>query len=383
MTYDSPIPSRATSAQAPQPKPWITAIRPYVAGKAKSSIGTPHAHPICKLSANENPLGSSVAAQAAMYAVVSDLSLYPDPTASDLREKIAVHYALDPARVICGNGSDELLHLAAGVFAGVGDEILYVRHGFAVYDIAARRVGATPIAVPDRDYTASVDNLLAAVTDRTRVLYLANPNNPTGTMISATEVKRLHAGLPADVLFVLDQAYAEYLTPDQEDGGLECAKNAPNILITRTFSKIYGLAAERIGWGYASADIITALHRIRGPFNVTRGGQAAAIAALDDSDFITRSRAHNCQWRTWLDAEMRLCADYGVRAIPSEANFLLLLFANSTQAEGVNQALAAQGYIVRDFPNSPLAHTLRITIGSEQATRAVATIIRTTLHSNA
>ena len=307
------------------PKPWISGIAPYVPGKSAGADG----RPLIKLSANENPLGTGEKARAAFAAAQSApdaLSRYPDPGSAVLRATIAAKFGLDPDRIICGNGSDELLHLAAGTYAGAGDEILYVRYGFAVYEIAARRVGAVPVEADDKDYATDVDALLAAVTDKTRVVYLANPNNPTGTLASRDEVARLYAGLPKNVLFVIDQAYSEYLSDAEDDGGLELAKTQPNVFITRTFSKIHGLAAERIGWGYAAAEVISALHRIRLPFNVTRAGQAAAVAALGDEDFVTHSREHNAEWRAWLAGELESLGNHGLRIVPSACNFLLVLF---------------------------------------------------------
>ena len=357
---------------APAPKPWIMGIAPYVPGKAKGDDG----RPLAKLSANENPLGTGAAARAAFAAAAEDLSRYPDPGAAALREAIAAKYGLDPARIIYGTGSDELLHLAASAFAGPGDEVVYVRYGFAVYDIAARRVGAAPVIAPDRDYATDVDALLAAVTPRTRVVFLANPNNPTGTLASRADIARLHAGLPADVLFVLDQAYAEYLEEDEDDGGLELAMSAPNVFITRTFSKIHGLAAERIGWGYASADVIAALHRIRAPFNVTTCGQQAAIAAINDDDFVNLSRRHNRIWRDWLADEVAALGNHGLRAVPSACNFLLVLFEGAVSAEAAYKGLMEAGYIVRWLPGQGLPQALRITIGTEAETRGVAAALR-------
>ena len=360
------------------PKPWISGIAPYVPGKSAGADG----RPLIKLSANENPLGTGEKARAAFAAAQAApdaLSRYPDPGSVELRAAIAAKYGLDPDRVICGNGSDELLHLAAGAYAGAGDEILYVRYGFAVYEIAARRVGAVPVEADDRDFATDVDALLAAVTDRTRVVYLANPNNPTGTLATRDEVARIHAGLPKDVLFVIDQAYAEYLTPDEDDGGLELAKTQPNVFVTRTFSKIHGLAAERIGWGYASAEVIAALHRIRLPFNVTRAGQAAAVAAIGDDDFVARSRAHNAKWRAWLVEELESLGNHGVRIIPSACNFLLVLFEGAVSAETVYNRLMDAGYIVRWLPGQGLPNALRMTIGTEDETRGLAAAIRAAL----
>ena len=348
-------------------------ISPYVPGKAATDDG----RKLIKLSANESPLGTSPAARAAFDAATVDLATYPDPGAAILRNAIAAQYGLDPARVIYGTGSDELLHLAASAFAGPGDEILYVRYGFSVYDIAARRVGATPVIAPDADYATDVDALLALVTDKTRVVFLANPNNPTGTMTPREEIARLHAGLRPDILFVLDQAYAEYLEADEDDGGLALAADAPNVFVTRTFSKIFGLAAERIGWGYASADVIDALHRIRAPFNVTTAGQAAAAAAIRDTDWVEMSRVHNSTWRSWLTEQVEALGNHGLRVVPSKANFLLILFEGKLTAQAAMEGMMAQGYATRWLPGQGLPNALRITIGTEEQTRAVATMLRT------
>jgi len=365
MTIDQTI-------KAPVPKDWIMAIAPYVPGKAKSDDG----RALIKLSANENPLGTSPTARAAAHAALDDLATYPDPGATTMRHAIAACHGLDPDRVIYGTGSDELLHLAASAFAGPGDEVIYVRYGFSVYDIAARRVGAVPVVVPDKDYGTDVDAILAAVTDRTRVVYLANPNNPTGTFTPRAEIARLHKALRPDSLFVLDQAYAEYLSEDEDDHGLLLASEAANVFVTRTFSKIYGLAAERIGWGYASAAVIGALHRIRAPFNLTTSAQAAAIAALDDQDFIAMSRDHNRIWRAWFAREMDTLGNHGVRVVPSGANFLLILFEGAVAAETAYKALMEAGYATRWLPGQGLPHGLRITIGTEPHMRDIAARIR-------
>ena len=356
----------------PAPKEWILGISPYVPGKAAADDG----RPLIKLSANENPLGTGEAARAALVAATADLATYPDPGAAKMREAIAAVHGLDPARVIYGTGSDELLHIAASAYAGPGDEVLYVHYGFSVYDIAARRVGATPVIAPDKDYATDVDALLACVTEKTKVVFLANPNNPTGTMTPREEIARLHAALRPDILFVLDQAYAEYLDADDDDGGMELAKTAANVLVTRTFSKIYGLAAERIGWGYASAEIIDALHRIRAPFNVTTAGQAAAIAAVKDQAWVEASRTHNRQWRQWLADEVAALSNHGLRAVPSKANFLLILFNGKLTAEAAMKGLWDEGFATRWLPGQGLPNGLRITIGTEEQMRAVATKLR-------
>ena len=356
----------------PAPKEWILGISPYVPGKAAADDG----RPLIKLSANENPLGTGEAARAALMAATADLATYPDPGAAKMREAIAAVHGLDPARVIYGTGSDELLHIAASAYAGPGDEILYVKYGFSVYDIAARRVGAKPVIAADKDYATDVDALLACVTEKTKVVFLANPNNPTGTMTPREEIARLHAALRPDILFVLDQAYAEYLGADEDDGGLELAKNASNVLVTRTFSKIYGLAAERIGWGYASAEIIDALDRIRAPFNVTTAGQSAAIAAVKDQAWVEASRNHNRQWRQWLADEVASLSNYGLRAVPSKANFILILFNGKLTAEAAMKGLWDEGFATRWLPGQGLPNGLRITIGTEEQVRAVAAKLR-------
>jgi len=356
----------------PTPKDYVMAIAPYSPGRS-SAGDTPI---LAKLSSNENPLGCSPAATRAFTDARDLLPRYPDASATALRTALAAKYSLDPDRIIYGTGSDEVLHIAVGAFAGVGDEVVYVRYGFAVYDIAARRVGATPVIAPDLDYGTDVDALLAATTARTRVVFVANPNNPTGTYASRADIARLHAGLRPDILLVIDQAYAEYLTPEEDDGALDLARTAENVLITRTFSKIHGLAAERIGWGYAAAPIIEALHRIRAPFNITSAGQSAAIAAISDQAFMDHARAHNAKWRSWMEEEIIALGNSGLRAIPSHANFLLVLFEGALSAETAYHRLMEMGYITRWLPGQGLPHGLRITIGTESETCGVMAALR-------
>jgi len=361
------------TAAAPVAKDWIMAIAPYVPGKSKTDDG----RSVAKLSSNENPFGTSQKARDAFISAAATLERYPDSAAVELREALAAQYGLDPARVICGTGSDEVLHMAAGAFAGPGDEILYVNYGFSVYPIATRRVGATPVVAPDTDYATDVDAILARVTERTRVIFVANPNNPTGTFTPRGEIARLHAALPAHVLLVLDQAYAEYLDPEDDDGGLELARTAPNVLVTRTFSKIFGLASARVGWGYASAAIIDAMHRIRQPFSFSIGASRAAVAALADKAFVEQSRTHNKEWRARFEAEINALGNKGLRAVPSKANFSLVLFEGETSAETAYKALMDHGYIVRWLPGQDLPHGLRITIGTpEEMTGLIAALRR-------
>lgn len=355
----------------PQPKPWILGIHAYQPGKSRSASGTP----LVKLSANENPLGTSPAALAVLTQARTEAATYPDPDARALRESIAALHDLDPAQVVCGTGSDELLNLAAQGFAGPGDEVLFSRFSFAVYDIAARRCGATPVEAPDRDLTADVDALLAAVTDRTRVVFLANPNNPTGTFLPPTAVARLHAGLPGDVLLVVDEAYGEYVDPALQRAAFDLAVQHQNVLVTRTFSKIYGLAAERIGWATGAPGLIDVLNRIRGPFNITTGGQQAALAALGDQDFVAASRAHNAAERARLAGAITALGNHGLSVTPSDANFLLVHFAGAVTATAALEALAEAGYAVRHLPGQGLPNALRITIGkSADMTRVIAAL---------
>ena len=358
-------------ADKPKIKPWIEAIHAYVPGKSKAADG----RELVKLSANENPLGCSPAAlEALRHEGVP--ALYPDPGSNALREAIGTAHGIDPARVVCGTGSDELLNLAAQAFAGPGDEVLFGRFSFSVYEIAALRCGATPVEAPDRDYALDVDALLAAVTERTRVVFLANPNNPTGTYMTRSELARLHAALPPHVLLVDDQAYAEYLEDGEEDGGLELAARHANVLVTRTFSKIHGLAGERIGWATGAPELVDALNRIRGPFNVTGSGQRAALAALGDPAHARRSREANNAGRARFAAQMEALGNHGLRVVPSKANFLLILFEGEVAAETALHAIGDAGYAVRHLPGQGLPQALRITIGTPEQMDEIAAVIR-------
>jgi len=361
-------------AKAPEPKPWISAIHAYVPGKSAGKDG----RPLIKLSANENPLGTSAHALAAKAQAPA---LYPDPDSKALRAALGELHGIDPALIVCGTGSDELLHLAAQGYAGVDDEVIYVRYGFSVYDIAARRCGATPVVAPDADYGTDVAALLALVTDKTRVVFVANPNNPTGSFLPRGEIERLHAGLPSDVLLVIDQAYGEYLAPEHDDGALALAEAHENVLVTRTFSKIYGLAGERIGWATGAPRLIDTLNRIRGPFNVTSSGQAAALAALDDQSFVERSRLHNAEELARFAKAVDALGNHGLRAVPSRANFLLVLFEGALTAAAARDLLAEAGYAVRHLPGQGLGQALRITIGTAGQMDDIAAILRRSAES--
>src|SRR5271168_2296705 len=300
------------TATRPQPRPGVLDIQAYVPGKSSA----PGVAKIFKLSSNETPLGPSPRAIAAYNSVAAHLEDYPDGSASDLREAIGRVFGLDPNRIVCGAGSDDLLNLLARAYLADGDEAIYTTHGFLVYPIATLGTGAKPVVAPETDYTASVDAILAAVTKKTKIVFLANPNNPTGTYISFAEVKRLHSGLPSDVLLVLDAAYAEYVQRNDYESGIELVATSDNVVMTRTFSKIHGLAAVRLGWMFGPAHIAAAINRVRGPFNVSTPAIAAGIAAIEDHEHQQRAREHNTRWLAWLAQEI---AKLGLKATPSVA----------------------------------------------------------------
>ncbi|HEY0959245.1 MAG TPA: histidinol-phosphate transaminase [Novosphingobium sp.] len=358
-------------AQILIPKPWISAIHAYVPGKSAGKDG----RPLIKLSANENPLGTSTKALAARGDAVPP-SLYPDPDSNALRAALGALHGIDPARILCGTGSGELLGVAASAYAGPGDEILYVRYGFSLYEIVARRCGATPVIAPDADYGTDVDALLALVNEKTRLVFVANPNNPTGSFLPRGEIARLHAGLPGDVLLVLDQAYAEYVAPEDDDGGLALAAAHGNVLVTRTFSKAYGLAGERVGWATGATEVIEVLNRIRGPFNLNNTAQATTVAAVEDQAFVEMSRRHNMAERARFVAAIEALGNHGLRAVPSEANFVLVLFEGKLSGEAAYNGLAERGYITRWLPGQGLPHGLRITIGTAEQMDAIAAGLR-------
>lgn len=354
----------------PQPKPYILGIHAYVPGKSAGSDG----RPLVKLSANENPLGSSPAALAALEKA-HNAADYPDPDCKALRAGVAEVHRLDPARIVCGTGSGELLHCAVQAFAGVGDEVVFSRYSFSLYPLLAHKVGAVPVFAQDDDYAASVDGLLAALTPRTKVVLLDNPNNPVGTWLPASEVARLHAALPSDVLLVIDQAYAEYLAEGVDDGGFALAAAHDNVLVSRTFSKAYGLASERVGWITGSPYLVDLINRLRGAFSVSVSGQKAALAALGDQDFVTASRDHNAVERARLVEAIAALGNHGLSSVPSEANFVLVRFEGEVTAEAALHALAEAGYAVRHLPGQGLPDALRITIGkTEDMARVTATL---------
>lgn len=355
---------------APRANLWLDPIVAYAPGKS----GNGEVANTIKLSSNENPLGPSPRAVAAMRDAIGQAHRYPDGSAVALRSAIAAHNDIEVERIVCGTGSDELLQLAALAYAAPGDEVLMMRNSFMVYPIAARRAGALPVEAPDRAYAADVDALLERVSGRTKLVYLANPNNPTGTVIPMAEVRRLHAGLPQSVLLVLDCAYIEYCPEADMAESLALARDASNVLHMRTFSKIHGLAAERIGWAYGAQPLIDTLHKIRGPFNVTSAGQAGAIAALEDRDWARAARAHNDEWRPWLEVALRRL---GLEPIPSAANFLLVRVPASSglDAASIVERLAREGVMVRYFPNGPLVDCFRVSVGLAQENERLVAVL--------
>jgi histidinol-phosphate aminotransferase len=350
----------------PQPLPGILDIVPYKGGEAK----TPGFDNPFKLSSNENPLGCSPAAKAAYLAAAERLELYPDGAHAGLRAALATRYGLDEGRIICGCGSDEIFQLLGKAFLQPGDEVVQSAHGFLVYRLTAQQSGATCISAPERDLTCDVDAMLAAVTPRTKIVFLANPNNPTGTYLPFSEVKRLHEGLPENVLLVLDAAYAEYVRTNDYASGIELVAEAGNVLMTRTFSKIHGLAALRVGWAYGPQVVIDALNRVRGPFNVTGPALAAATAAIADTGFAEASADHNLKWLKHLSAAI---AATGLTVTPSVGNFLLVEFP----AEGAKTASAAdaflrsRGVIVRAVGAYGLVNHLRLSVGTDAGNEAM------------
>ena len=355
----------------PQPKPGILDIQPYVPGESTVPGGL---KPI-KLSSNETPLGPSPRARAAYEAEASQLERYPDGSAAALRKAIGGVFGLDPARIVCGSGSDELLNLLAHAYLGVGDEAVFTEHGFLVYKIATLGNGAKPVVVPCKDRRADVDAIIAALTPRTKVVFLDNPNNPTGTYIPFSEVRRLHAALRPDTLLVLDSAYAEYVRRNDYEGGIELVATSSNTVMTRTFSKIHGLAALRLGWAYCPAHIADVLNRIRGPFNITAPSIAAGIAAIEDHTHVERSLAHNDRWLPWTTREIE---KLGLEVTPSVGNFVLIHFPKGDAARGAAAAdtfLKTKGIIMRRVGGYGLPDALRMTIGTEEENRAVVTAL--------
>jgi histidinol-phosphate aminotransferase len=352
-----------------KPRPGILEVAPYVGGESKAA----GVNRVIRLASNENPLGASPLAVAAYEAEKGQLHRYPDGGAQELRRAIAEADALEADRIVCGAGSDELIGLLVRAYAGPGDEVLYSEHGFLMYAISAKAAGAAAVAAPEADLTADVDGLLARVTDRTRLLFIANPNNPTGSYLSESELRRLHKGLPGHVLLVIDAAYAEYVRAPDYPQAAALVEGHDNVVMLRTFSKIHGLAALRLGWAYCPLHVVDVLNRVRGPFNVSQAAQAAGAAAVRDRDHVARSSDHNAAWLAWFSAEVR---KVGIEALPSAGNFVLLRFAGGkAQAEAVLAAAKKQGILLRGMAGYGLPDCLRVTIGTEDDMRTTAEVL--------
>jgi histidinol-phosphate aminotransferase len=353
--------------QGPVPGPGILDIAPYVGGDAKVEG---FEKPI-RLASNESALGPSPKAVAAYRALAGEIHRYPDGSADELRHALGEHYGLDPARIVCGSGSDELIGLLQRAYSGPDTEVLYSRHGFLMYPIGAQAVGATPVAAPERDLTADVDAILARVTPKTRLVFIANPNNPTGTYLSTNEMARLHAGLPSNVVLAIDAAYAEFVNRNDYEPGVRLVDAADNVVMLRTFSKIFALAGLRLGWGYFPPAIADVLNRVRGPFNVGAAALAAGVAALNDTESLQKARAHNDRWQPWLNE--RLSA-LGLSPTPSVGNFVLPLFAESGKhtAAAAFAFLQSRGILTRKMNGYGLPNHIRITVGTAEENEKVA-----------
>jgi len=361
---------------SPEPKPGILDISPYVGGRA-SVPGVAKAH---KLSSNESPLGPSPKALAALDEAKASLSVYPEGSARLLREALSEFFGLDPARIVAsGGGSDALLHLLADAYLRPGDEVIFGDHAFLVYKIATLANSARPVVVPEKHTNSGikldVDAMLAAVTPKTRMVFLANPNNPTGTSLNREEMARLHGGLPENVLLVIDAAYAEYVGAKDYEAGLQMAREFPNVVMTRTFSKLYGLAGLRIGWMYGPEAVCNVINRIRGPFNTSLMQQLVGIAALKDREHFWAAVRHNDQWLPWITAEIRKT---GLKVDDSMANFVLIHFPldGEKTAAKADEFLCRNGIILRGVANYGLPCALRMTVGTEEQNRLAVSLLQ-------
>ncbi|HXQ49524.1 MAG TPA: histidinol-phosphate transaminase [Stellaceae bacterium] len=356
-------------ATAPSPRPGVLDISPYVGGEAKIE-GVAR---VIRLASNESALGPSPKALAAYRAAAGEMFRYPDGHSTALRQALGKHYGLDPARIVCGAGSDELIGLLIRAYAGPGDEVVYGEHGFLMYPIDALAAGATPVKAAETDLTFDVDQALKRVTPRTKLVFVANPNNPTGTYVPRDAMRRLQAGLPPSVLLVIDAAYAEFVQRNDYEPGIELVDEFPNVVMARTFSKIYAMGGLRLGWVYCSPAVADVLNRTRPPFNVNSAAQAAGIAALDDMASFDRAREHNDIWRPWLERQLRAL---GLALTPSVANFVLVHFPPPPRdARAAFEFLRARGILTRRVAAYGLPEHLRITIGLEDEMRAVAAAV--------
>ncbi len=366
----------AGSDKNAEPNSGIMDIATYVPGKS----GVPDGVRLFKLSANETPLGPSPLAKQAFADLANHLEDYPDGSASSLKQALAKAHGINVDNILCGNGSDELLSLLAQCYLRPGDEAIYTEHGFLVYRIGILAAGATPVVAPETNCTADVDAILERVTGNTKLIFLANPNNPTGTYLPMSEVRRLHEGLPENVLLILDAAYAEYVRKNDYEAGMELVSGSNNVIMTRTFSKIYGLAALRVGWMYAPHHVVDAIDRVRGPFNVNAAALAAAEAAIGDRSTVDNAIIHNDEWLTWTTQEIE---KLGLKVTPSVGNFILIHFdgANDKTAAGADSYLTSKGYVLRLVGGYGLPNAIRMTIGTQEACEGVVSSLAEFLNS--
>jgi histidinol-phosphate aminotransferase len=346
------------------PRPSILSVEPYVGGESK----VPGVNRIVKLSSNEGPFGPPPAAVAAIAEAAKEANRYPDGSATALREAIGKHHGLDPERLVVGNGSDELLALLILAYGGEGTELVMSAHGFLMYEITGRWAGCNIIKVPEKNLQADIDGIIAACGPRTRLVILANPNNPTGALLPQSEVNRLRAGLREDILLILDSAYAEYVEDKDYDPGQALVDAGTNTVMTRTFSKVWGLGGMRLGWLYAPPAIVDVLNRVRSPFNVSLTAQAAGIAALSEPNWVQKSVAHNTEWvRKMTEGLTKL----GLKVHPSHTNFLLVDFGSAEASKAADAHLRSRGLIVRGVVAYGLPTCLRITIGTAEECQMV------------
>ena len=357
-------------------RPGIQNISPYVGGVSKL-----HGQDrVIKLSSNEGPFGPSPKAVQAMADAANTMHRYPDGGVTQLRDAIAKRFGLDASRIVCGAGSDEIISLLCYAYAGPGDEVLYSEHGFLMYPISAHAAGATPVKAAETDLTTDVDALLNAVTDNTRMVFVANPNNPTGTYLPRAEMERLRAGLPDDILLVIDAAYAEFVNRNDYSAGVEFVDAGQNTVMTRTFSKLFALGGLRVGWGYFPTEIADVMNRVRGPFNVSSVAQAAAVASLDDLDFQECSRAHNLDWVEKTESALQAL---GIATTASVANFVLARFDDAQTADACDAHLRGVGIIVRRMGGYGLPECLRLTMGTADEMDALLSALKTFVEGRA
>ncbi len=360
----------------PEAKPHISALPLYQTG-ASAGTGT---QTVVKLSSNESALGPSPEAERVYRELAPSLNRYPEAGGDELRRALADVHGIESERIFGSNGSDHIVYLLLGAYAGLGDEVVVTEYGFFRNTLSVQACGATPVFAKERHHTASVDALLAAVTDRTKIVLLANPNNPTGTYIPRSEVERLVEALPDRVLLILDSAYAEYVTADDYSDGIELVRNADNVATTRTFSKAYGLASLRLGWAYGSARIVDTYERARLPYPVSGPAQVAGIAALRDRAHLDRVVAHNARSLAWMKERL---TGLGLDPLPSVANFTTCRFGppGSGAARRAVDFLAARNILVRPLAPAGLQDFVRITVGLDHENAALVDGLQTFLEA--